>query len=164
MLKLFRSIRRNSKRLATLIINRDVDLKGSTINGICKFNKRTTFGEHCHFNGVWVDGCGPVKFGHYCHFGKNVTIFTQNHNYQSTVALPYDDTFVIKGVEFGNYVWVGSGVVILPGATIEDGVIVQAGAVVHGRLKKGGIYGGNPATMFASRDMDVFERLDRYGS
>jgi acetyltransferase-like isoleucine patch superfamily enzyme len=35
-----------------------------------------------------------------------------------------------KGVEIGNYVYIGSGAIILPGVTIGDHSVVGAGAVV----------------------------------
>jgi len=162
MLKFLRLIRKEFGRIGTLFINRKIGLQGVTVNGLCKFNKQTSFGEQCHFNGVWVDGPGPVRFGNGCHFGRNITIFTQNHNYRSREKLPYDDTFIVKGVSFGNYVWVGSSVIILPGTTVGDGVIVQAGSVVHGTLDRCGIYGGNPAMKFGTRDIALFEELNQY--
>lgn len=158
-----RSIRKYLGRLATRILNPATPLAGVTINGVCKFNRLTQFGVNCHVNGIWTDGPGPVLIGHDCHFGKNISIFTQNHDYHSRDKLPYGDTFIIKSVEIGNYVWIGSHVIILPGSQIGDGVIVQAGSVVHGRLEKCGIYGGNPAVRFSSRDPVVFEELNQYG-
>ncbi|MCA1200120.1 acyltransferase [Sphingomonas sp. R647] len=145
-----------------MAINPGVKLEGVTINGVCKFNKVTLFGSNCHVNGVWVDGKGEVEIGNDCHFGKDIKIFTQNHNYKSAVRLPYDDSYELKPVKIGNYVWVGSHVIILPGSIIGDGVIVQAGAVVHGRLEDCGIYGGNPAVRFGSRNVDDFSRLNQY--
>ena len=43
---------------------------------------------------------------------------------------------------------IGSNVTILPGTTIGEGAIIQAGAVVHGEIPPCAIVGGNPAKDF----------------
>ena len=43
--------------------------------------------------------------------------------------------------------WIGSSVVILPGAQIGHGCVVAAGAVVRGKLKHDCLYAGVPARM-----------------
>ncbi|MBI3345955.1 MAG: acyltransferase [Burkholderiales bacterium] len=48
-------------------------------------------------------------------------------------------------VRIGNNVFIGARVTVLPGAVIEDGVVVAAHAVVSGRLAAGWVYGGCPA-------------------
>jgi acetyltransferase-like isoleucine patch superfamily enzyme len=45
----------------------------------------------------------------------------------------------------GSNVFIGARVTVLPGAVIEDHVVVAAHAVVSGRLASGWIYGGCPA-------------------
>jgi acetyltransferase-like isoleucine patch superfamily enzyme len=45
----------------------------------------------------------------------------------------------------GNHVWIGADVKLLPGALIEDGVIVAAGSIVKGKLDAYCLYGGVPA-------------------
>ncbi len=47
-------------------------------------------------------------------------------------------------------VWIGARATILPGAVIEDDVIVASGAVVTGRCLSGGVYGGVPANESAT--------------
>lgn len=49
-------------------------------------------------------------------------------------------------IVLGKNVFVGLGCILLPGTTIDDDVIVGAGAVVKGHLKSGYIYVGNPAS------------------
>ena len=63
-------------------------------------------------------------------------------------AIPYDETFKYKDVVIGDFVWIGSNVTILPGTTIGEGAIIQAGAVVHGEIPPCAIVGGNPAKDF----------------
>ena len=55
--------------------------------------------------------------------------------------------------------WIGARVVILPGTVIGEGAIVQAGAVVHGKIPPLSIVGGNPAKVFAQRDEIHYRNL-----
>lgn len=48
-------------------------------------------------------------------------------------------------VRIGSNVFIGARVTVLPGAVIEDHVVVAAHAVVSGRLASGWVYGGCPA-------------------
>ena len=48
-------------------------------------------------------------------------------------------------VRIGSNVFLGARVTVLPGAVIEDNVVVAAHAVVTGRLESGWVYGGCPA-------------------
>ena len=86
------------------------------------------------------------------HSGTNILVITSNHDYNSNNYVPYGYDDISKPVLIGNAVWVGSNVTILPGAKVGDGVIVQAGSVVHGSLQDYGIYGGNPAKLIKKRD------------
>lgn len=63
----------------------------------------------------------------------------------------------VKSVTIGNNVFLGWGATILPGTTIEDNVIVGAGAVVTGRLMGESVYAGNPARLI----MIMEEYLDK---
>ena len=105
-------------------------------------------------------GGGKCTIGSYSHFGPEVLILTQNHNYEGK-TLPYDNTFSFKEVVIGEAVWIGSRVTILPGAKIGDGAIIQAGAVVHGEIPSCAIAGGNPAKVFAWRDKEHFNDLKK---
>jgi acetyltransferase-like isoleucine patch superfamily enzyme len=50
------------------------------------------------------------------------------------------------GVTIGNHVWIGTRVLVLPGAVIPDGVIVAAGSVVRGAdYPARSVIAGNPA-------------------
>ena len=56
-------------------------------------------------------------------------------------------------------VWIGNRVIILPGVTIKEGAIIQAGSVVVGDIEKCGIAGGHPAKVFKYRDIEHYEKL-----
>ncbi len=48
-------------------------------------------------------------------------------------------------VRIGSNVFIGARVTVLPGAVIDDHVVVAAHAVVTGHLASGWVYGGSPA-------------------
>jgi carbonic anhydrase/acetyltransferase-like protein (isoleucine patch superfamily) len=54
-------------------------------------------------------------------------------------------------VRIGNNVWIGFRCIILPGATIENRVLIGAGSVVSGVLKSDSIYAGDPAKFIRNR-------------
>lgn len=134
--------------------------KGLRVRGSSSVTSKTTIGDCVSLGGVEVYGGGKCTIGSYSHFGPEVLILTQNHNYEGK-TLPYDNTFSFKEVVIGEAVWIGSRVTILPGAKIGDGAIIQACAVVHGEIPSCAIAGGNPAKVFAWRDKEHFNDLKK---
>ena len=132
--------------------------KGLRCRGPVHVTRKTELGDHVHFNGAFFYGGGVVKIGNWCHMGEGLKVFTRNHNYKGD-ALPYDKTFVAKPVTIGNCVSIGAYVILLPGTTIGDGAIIQAGSVVHGEIPPMAIAGGNPAKVFAWRDKERYDAL-----
>ncbi len=121
-------------------------------------NRNTELGERVCFNGMQIHGAGKVKIGRNFHSGVECLIIAQNHNYEGT-KIPYDETFIYKDIEIGDFVWIGSRVMILPGTKIGEGAIIQGGAVVHGEIPPYAIAGGNPAKVFKYRDIEHFNKL-----
>jgi acetyltransferase-like isoleucine patch superfamily enzyme len=137
--------------------------EGFRVNMPCAFNSKTMIGTDCHFNGLRVVGNGPVRIGDHFHSGSENLIFTVNHNYSSPDSLPYDEQDIFKEVVIGKAVWFGTRIIVLPGTQIGDGVVVQAGAVVSGKIPDGAVIGGNPAKVIKYRDMDRFRELSSKG-
>ncbi|MCM1495512.1 MAG: acyltransferase [Bacteroides sp.] len=132
--------------------NLKVNFKSSVTN-------KTVLGKHVNFNGMCIEGEGDVVIGDYFHSGKECIILTSNHNYDSGTSIPYDDTYIHKSVKIGNFVWLGTRVIILGGVTIGDGAIIQAGSVITKDVPAGAIAGGAPAKVFKQRDMEHFNQL-----
>ena len=123
----------------------------------------TELGDYVHFNGMQIHGMGNCKIGNHFHSGVECLIITSNHNYDKSTAIPYDRTHIYKTVEIGDFVWMGSRVTILPGAKIGEGVVIQAGSVVHGQIPDYAVIGGNPAKVIKYRDIEHFKKLKEQG-
>lgn len=127
--------------------------------GFSKVTRNTILGNSVNFNGMEIVGKGKVTIGDYFHSGKGCLIISDNHNYDSGNAIPYDNKVIEKDIEIGDFVWFGARVTILPSTKIGEGVIVQAGSVVHGEIPDYAIIGGNPATIIKYRDIEHFKQL-----
>lgn len=122
---------------------------------IVKVNKFTSIGNNVHINGMVIMGSGNVHIGNFCHFGAELLILSDSHNYEGE-KIPYDNTLITKDTIIEDFVWCGARVTILPGARIGEGAIIQAGSVVHGIIPPYAIAGGNPAKVFKYRNKEHF--------
>ena len=122
-------------------------------------NGYTIIKNNVSLNGLKITGRGMVTIGNNFHCGQDCSIITQSHNYDCGSRIPYDSTSVCKNVEIGDFVWIGSQVTLLPGTRLGEGVIIQAGSVVHGEIPAYAIVGGNPAKVFKYRDIEHFKKL-----
>lgn len=64
-------------------------------------------------------------------------------------------------VSIGSNVFIGWGSIILPGSTIENNVIIGAGAVISGRVETGSVYAGNPAQYVCSIETYMEKRAQK---
>lgn len=122
-------------------------------------------GKHCHFGkGVYanfnltiVDDT-HVYVGDYTMIGPNVTIATAGH--------PICPELREKGyqynlpVKIGKNCWLGAGVVVLPGITIGDNVVVGAGSIVTKDLPSNVVAVGNPCRVL--REIGEHDRVYFY--
>jgi acetyltransferase-like isoleucine patch superfamily enzyme len=106
-------------------------------------------------------GHGQLIIGSGVHCGKCLTIYTSTHNYESELAVPYDSTYIAKDVCVGDFVWIGSNVIVLPGVTIGEGAIVGAGSVVTKSVPAMTIVAGNPARSIRMRNVEKYSLAKR---
>ena len=93
----------------------------------------------------FFEGSGRIVIGEKCQVGPQCTFLTSHHEIrivsdQLAISRPIGRDIVI-----GARVWVGGRTTFLPGCSVEDDVVIAAGAVVSGHLCRGWIYGGVPA-------------------
>ncbi len=134
---------------------------GVDISGDCKKIK-ISHTSHLKSN-TFIECSGGVSIGMYFHPGKGLTIFSTNHNYNSSSKIPYDEISIQKSVVIKDFVWCGSNVTIVPGVTIGEGVVIGAGSVVTKNIPDYAVVGGNPATILKYRDINLFKKLKKEG-
>ena len=132
------------------------------INYRTVLSAHTSVGNNFNCNGLEIHGWGSVSIGDNFHCGKNCIIMTNTHNYKGD-AIPYDDTDIVEDTVIGDNVWFGMGVILLPGVSIGEGAIIQAGSVVTNDIAPLAIAGGHPARQFAERDAAHYKRLKSLG-
>ncbi|UKA29912.1 acyltransferase [Photobacterium damselae subsp. damselae] len=129
------------------------------INGKTLLTKNTTVGDNFNSNGLIVMGKGNLYIGNNFHCGFNTVIITENHKYKDALSVPYDDQYDIRDTHIGDNVWIGIKVTLLPGVSIGDGAIIQAGSVVCSDVAPLSIVGGSPAKEFSQRNEKDYYRL-----
>lgn len=106
-------------------------------------------GKHCHlgknvyfnFNVTLVDDT-HIYVGDYSKFGPNVVIATAGHPILPALrekAYQYN-----APVKIGKCVWLGAGVIVLPGVEIGDNCVIGAGSVVTKNIPANCVAVGNP--------------------
>ncbi|DAB40605.1 MAG TPA: acetyltransferase [Sulfurovum sp. UBA12169] len=107
------------------------------------------------------DAAGGIEIGNGVVIAPHVTLYTRTHYYDgpSLEALPFDNKMICSPIVIGDYVWIASDVIILPGVTIGKGAVVGAGAVVSKDIPDYAVAVGNPAKVVKFRDRERFETL-----
>lgn len=107
----------------------------------CGYNIEIGENFYSNHNCVILD-CAKVVFGDNVFIAPNCCFSTAGH--------PIDAEQRNQGLEYaypitvGNNVWIGAGVVVLPGVTIGDNTVIGAGSVVNKHIPSGVIAVGNP--------------------
>jgi acetyltransferase-like isoleucine patch superfamily enzyme len=120
------------------------------------FGEQTSVYENVYVYGkpkvgknVWVgpfvvlDGTGGLTIGDGCDISCGAMIFTHSTHLRCVSKRNMD--VEKKPVKIGNYVYVGSGAIVLPGVTIGDNSVIGAGAVVSKNVPALSVVMGVPA-------------------
>lgn len=120
----------------------------------------TEIGDGVGFGkGVKIRGDGPVKIGKRAAIAEDTIIYTQVHDYDHSNVLPFGWGFTYPETRIDDYAWIGLRSIVLPGAHIGEGAIVQAGSVVMGKIPPCAIAAGNPAKVIGYRDVEHYNAL-----
>jgi acetyltransferase-like isoleucine patch superfamily enzyme len=120
-------------------------------------DKGFTIGENCQFfarKSLYFDMTRPfmISIGNNVIITKGVTILTHGYDW---AVIKHEYKKVIgsaRRVVIGNNVFIGVNSVILPGATIQDNVIIGSGATISGVVESNSVYAGNPAKKIMTLD------------
>ena len=99
----------------------------------------------------YIDGKGGIIIGNDVSIAHGTSILTTEHIYRNLETNIKDQGLIEKCTVIKDNVWLGSGVKILAGSTIREGVIIAAGAVVNGDTVCNTIYGGIPYRQIKER-------------
>ncbi|MCL6459083.1 MAG: acetyltransferase [Gorillibacterium sp.] len=98
-------------------------------------------GDHVFFNYGLDIGCTKsILIGSYTIIGPMVNIMDSNFH-----PVDADDHSPRKGIIISDNVWIGRGVLILPGVTIGLNSVIAAGSVVTRDIPPNVLAGGTPA-------------------
>lgn len=103
-----------------------------------------------------IIGRARVELKDFCNFSSRVSVYSSSDDYtgrwMTNPTVPEEFTGVEHApVTIGRHVIIGAGSVILPGATLEDGVAVGSLSLIKGLCHEFGVYLGVPATRVTER-------------
>ncbi|MCW2528983.1 MAG: acyltransferase [Pseudonocardiales bacterium] len=118
--------------------------------------ERIIIGQNCIVgDSCFFDGRSGITLGDNVNIGGHVTIFTRQHDVDSP-----DFMEVGASVFVGEYAWIASHSIVLPGVSIGRGAVVAAGSVVTKDVPEYTLVGGNPAHHIRDRNRDLRYRLN----
>lgn len=100
-----------------------------------------------------------ITIGNNCAITNGVRIFT--HGGARVARMKYPDFDVFGKVIIGDWVYIGTNSLIMPGVTIGDGSLIAAGSVVTKSVPSGVVIGGNPARILSTVD-DYIRNNEKY--
>ena len=130
----------------------------------CDYGIHTLIGDNViiGMNCTFVD-CNTITIGNNVLIASNVQIYTASHSpkveerivkdWHPGMEEPYFRTYALPVVIEDN-VWIGGGVIILPGVTIGRNAVIGAGSVVTKSIPPNTVAVGNPCRVLRSNDGD----------
>lgn len=100
-----------------------------------------------NYNLVLLD-CAPVIIGNNVFIAPNVQIYTAEHPLDPTERRNHKGS--ARPIVVGDDVWIGGGVILLPGITIGKGTTIGAGSIVTKSIPANVIACGNPCRTIRS--------------
>ena len=93
---------------------------------------------------------GEIEIGRNCLIANNVSIVCHSYIIDGVKQISPNEMY-FKNVTIGNYVWIGGGVVVLPGVVIGDNAIIGALSLVTKDIPSNEVWGGVPAKLLYKR-------------
>ena len=110
----------------------------------CDYGNKISLGNRVYINAncTFIDG-GHIHIDDDCLIGPNVQLLTINHATSPKQRLAKQS--YSQDIVLAKNVWLGAGVIVLPGVHIGEGAVLGAGSVVTHNVMAGCLYVGNPA-------------------
>jgi acetyltransferase-like isoleucine patch superfamily enzyme len=141
------------RQWSDISIEKDVSLDDGVVllcSGTPNENK-ISIGEGTYINRyTMLDAHAQISIGRNCMIGPHCYITDANHGRASGVLVK-EQKMEPEPVVFEDDVWLGAGVVVLPGVRLGRGCVIGAGAVVTHDVPAGAVFAGVPATRIGNR-------------
>lgn len=120
----------------------------------CDYGRHIFVGNNViiNINCTFVD-CNTIEIGNNVLIASNVQIYTATHspekaerlveNWNEASGKPYFRTYALP-VKIEDNVWIGGGVIILPGVSIGKNAVIGAGSIVTRSIPDNSLAFGNP--------------------
>lgn len=107
-------------------------------------------------------GKGKITIDDFSGISSRVSVYSSNDDYtgrfMSNPTVPNEYTGVVNAdVTICKHTLVGSGSIILPGVTLNEGVAISALSLVNKDCEEFYIYKGNPAKKIVKRSMELLK-------
>ena len=105
-----------------------------------------------------LDGRNGILIGDNVNFSSNISIWTEQHDHRD----PWFrcDTIKKNMVIIQDRAWIGPNTIILPNASVGEGTVIAAGAVVVKKTEDYSIYVGIPAKRIGERNKKLSYIMD----
>lgn len=130
--------------------NTSIDRGGeiTSVNGAhLVIGNGTGIGSYCNIR------CDKsITIGDNCYIAQFVTIVDGGYEFKDK-NMPINRTrYNTDRISIGNNVWLGAGVIVLPGVEIGDGAVIGAGSIVVKDIPPYAIAVGNPSRVIGFRE------------
>ncbi len=131
----------------------------------CDYGRHISIGNNViiNMNCTFVD-CNRIEIGNNVLIASNVQIYTATHpvetyerlveDWNENQGIPYFRTYALP-VKIENNVWIGGGVIILPGVTIGKNSVIGAGSLVTRSIPENSVAFGNPCKVIRKNNPKV---------
>lgn len=110
------------------------------IGTVVIYPSQISLGDHCIINEYcFLDGRGTLKIGNNTSISVYCKIISASHNLTSD-----NFTYQTHPIVIDDYVFIGTGAIILEGTHLGKGCAIGAGGVAKGDYEPNSIYTGNP--------------------
>ncbi|GAC1040641.1 DapH/DapD/GlmU-related protein [Rhizobium sp. No.120] len=174
------TVQPNRPKIAETVIHPTADIRDSSIGRCCEILEDTSLhtaelGDFSYLGPRCI--VGDATIGKFCAIAAEVRIGAPNHPmdrpsmHRFTYCPEYYAVDAVRDHAFfdrrkqdraiiGNDVWIGHGVIVLPGVKVGDGAVLAAGAVVTKDVQPYTVVGGIPAKFIRERfTRRIAERL-----